>query len=191
MSLYDDKRAARAAARSMQHLDPGPLAELRRTKGGIGTPEFWRLAAQYPGAIGRQDMEERWMDIIRILAILTPKGDRDQRPPLHDPKRRLGTVLCDGGDPGWPPKGGGKPRPVFSERRLTQFMAARGAQRGVLLERAARMLMRSRKPESGVDVVDVALVLLKPEDGRRLAAPYYRRLDRAERGADEPEEGTI
>ena len=185
MPPHDDPRAqaSHAVAAMMQHLGPGPLAELRRMKKEAGAPAFWRLAAQNPNTIGRQVGD--WMDIIRILAILTPKGDPVARAPLHDSKRRFGAVLCDGGDPGW-----SGPNPVFSERRLAQLMAARGPQRAVLLERAARALARSRAPGSGIDVVDIALVLLSPDVGRRLAEPYYRRLDHAERAAEKIKEGT-
>ena len=84
---------------------------------------------------------------------------------------------------------GGKPRPVFSEHRLAQLMAARGTQRGVLLTRAARTLARSRTEESGINILDIACTLLAPDNGRHLAEPYYRRLDRAERAVDKPEEG--
>ncbi len=186
MSQHDGTpaQAVLAAAKMMQHLDPGSLAELRRMDKETGAPVFWRLAARHPGAIGRQDMESQWMEIIRILAILTPKGDPASRPPLHNNRRRLGEVLCDGGDPIWT-----GPRPAFSELRMAQLMAARGAQRGVLVARAARALARSWEPNSGVDVVDIALVLLEPGHGRRLAEAYYRRLDRAERTALKSEEG--
>ena len=182
-------RAARDAAGMLQHLAPGPLSELRRMDRKTGAPAFWRLVASHPRTIGHRNKQEQWMAIVRVLAILTPKGDPAERRPLHDPKRRLGTVLCDGGDPGWPPRDGGRPRPVFSEHRLAGLMAARGAQRGVLLERAARALTRSRT-EIGIDVVDIAYTLLAPDDGRRLAEPYYRRYDGAERAAEKSEEGT-
>jgi CRISPR system Cascade subunit CasB len=175
--------AARAAAASLQHLAPGPLAELRRMRVGAGAPGFWRLAAQHPSTIGRR--VDDWIAIIRILAILTPKGDPTARPHLNDSSRSLGAVLCDGGDPGW-----SDANPVFSERRLAQLMVARGPQRAVLLERAARAIARSRAVDSGIDVADLALVLLSPDDGRRLAEPYYRRLDRAERDAEKLKEGT-
>ena len=182
--------AAVAAAAMLQHLEPGPLAELRRMDRETGAPAFWRLAAKHPDTIGRQDKQEQWMEIIRIFAILTPKGDPVQRPPLYDRGRRLGEMLCDGGDPSWP-KDGGTPRPMFSEQRLAQLMAARETQRGVLLARAARALARSRVPDSGVNVVDIAMVLLNPEEGRQLAKPYYRRLDRAELAVKESEKGAI
>ena len=152
---------------------PPPLV-LPPKQTGSSTP------ARSPPCGGRQDLAEQWTAILRILAILTPRGDPGKRPPLHnpDPKRRLGAVLCDGGNPGWP--GGERPQPAFSERRLAQLMAARERQRIVLLERAARALARSMQPGSGLHVPDIALVLLCPDDGRRLAEAYYRRLDRAE-----------
>ena len=177
-------KAVLAAANMMQHLDPGQLAECRRMDGQTGVPAFWRLVAQHPDTIGRHNRTDQWMEIVRILAILTPKGEPTQRPDLHDSKRRLGEVLCDGGDPSWT-----GPTPVFSDRRLAQLMAARGDQRAVLLRRAAQMLARSRVPTSGVNVVDIARVLLQPENGRLLAEPYYRRLDRAEQNAKKSTEG--
>ena len=143
------ERAALATARMLQHFDPGQMAELRRIRtASIGAPGFWRLAARHPETIGRQ--QETWMAIIRILAILTPKGDAAKRPPLHNAKRRLGEVLCDGGDPGWPQAN--SLRPVLSERRLAQLMAAREHQREVLLERAARAINRTLQSGSGVNV---------------------------------------
>ena len=173
-------QAVLAAASMMQHLDPGPLAELRRMEKGRRAPAFWKLLARHPRTIGRPEKEEVWMNIIRVVAILTPKGDPVSRLPLHNSRRPLGAVLCDGGDQGWI-----GPRPVFSERRLTQLMAARGPQRTVLLERAARTLARSMSSSSGVNVPDIAYTLLTPDDGRRLAEPYYRRLDRAAQQSNE------
>ena len=182
-------QAVLAAAEMVRHLDPGQLAELRRMNGETGAPAFWRLAARYPSTIGQESKQKQWIALIRIVPILTPKDDPATRVHLHDPNRRLGAVLCDGGDRSWPPNDGGKPRPVFSEHRLAQLMAARGTQRGVLLTRAARTLARSRTEESGINILDIACTLLAPDNGRHLAEPYYRRLDRAERAVDKPEEG--
>ena len=175
----------------MQDLAPGPLAELRRMKVDSASAVFWRLAARHPQTIGRNDKQQEWIAIIRILAILTETGDPSRRNPLHDPARRLGTVLCDGGDrETWPPKDGRKPQPMLSERRLIQLLVARGPQRAVLLERAARMLARSRLPGSGINVDDVAWSLLNPTDSRQLAEHYYGRLDRAQQAAESHERGT-
>ena len=192
MTLSEDKQAeaACAAAKRLQLLPPGPLAELRLMTEEVAAPEFWRLAARHPDTIGNRKQYPEWTAIVRILAILTEKGSPARRRPLHDRRRSLGEVLCDGGDQKWPPPGGGLPRPVFSERRLAQLMAARGPQRAVLLTRAARALARSRDPSGGINVVDVANALLAPDNRRQLAEPYYRRLDRAELAAQESEEGT-
>lgn len=192
MTLPDDNpaEAARDAAQRLQHIPPGPLAELRRMTEEAPAPEFWRMAARHPHTIGNRKQYAEWTAIVRILAILTEKGDPAGRRPLHDRQRALGEVLCDGGDQEWPPPGGGLPRPAFSERRLAQLMAARGRQRAVLLTRAARALARSRDPSDGINVVDIAYTLLAPDNRRQLAEPYYRRLDRAEFAAQEPEEGT-
>lgn len=167
--------AALEIANCMQRLAPGPLAELRRMTGG-GVPSFWRLAARHPSTIGSLAKQREWMDIVRAIAILTPKGDPEQRPTLHVAARRLGAVLCDGGDPdpGW----GGQP--CLSERRFTQLMAAREPLRAVLLIRAARMVAQRRLPGDGVNVIDVAWAILSPHNERLLAEPYYRRLDRAQ-----------
>ena len=184
----DVNRAAVATARMLQGLEPGPLAELRRMEGGAGAAGFWHLAAHHPETVGRD--QERWMAIVRIMAILTPKGEPEARRPLHDARRPLGTVLCDGGDPGWPDSA--TPRPVLSESRLGRLIASRGKQREVLLTRAARAIARTRQPGSGVNVVDIAWTLLDPDSdygARRLAEPYYLRLDRAAREHRTSQEG--
>ncbi len=170
------KDVVKDAAKCLQHLDPGPLAQCRRMEDEVGAPIFWRLAARYPYMVEREDRTRDWMTILRVLAILTPKGDPSTRQNLHDYKRRLGAVLCDGGDPAW-----AGTSPVFSEQRLMQLMAARGAQRAVLLERAARRVSRTRQPNSGINVIDIASVLLWSENRQTLAEPFYFRLDKASR----------
>lgn len=164
----------------IQHLEPGPLAELRRLDAARPAPAFWRLASQYSESVGRPDRQDTWMSIVRVIATLMPKGDPAARSRLHDARRHLGEVLCDGGDPMWP-SGNADARPVFSEARFSRLLNARGRQREILLERAARTIARSRQPGSGVNLVDVAYALFRPTDKRRLAEAYYRRLDRAER----------
>lgn len=169
--------AVRAAAAAVRRLDPGDLADLRRARAGRIAPAFWRLASQHPQTIGRTDQEQAWMATLRIIAILTPTGSPDDRPILHHHRQCLGKVLCDGGDLGWDGT-----KPALSELRLTQLLSARGNQRIVLLTRAARAIARSRTPGSGVNVVDIANALLRPGDStRRIAKPYYDRLDAAER----------
>ena len=181
---------ARAAAMLLRRLDSGSLAELRRMRTpSAGVPAYWRLALQHAETIG--DRHDDWMAILRMLAILAPKGDPDSRPPLHDPKRRLGEILCDGGDPDWRPAGDSV-RPAISEQRLAQLMAARGWQRQVLLERAMRAIARTRRPDSGVNVVDLAWWLLGGDPiraSRRLAESYYRRRDQVDRDGPSTQQG--
>ena len=68
-------RAAIAAAWALQRLEPGPLAELRRMRDPTGAPMFWRLAARHPKTIGCREQQSEWMTIVRILAILSDRGD--------------------------------------------------------------------------------------------------------------------
>ncbi len=166
-------RTAVAAAHALHVLQTGPLADLRRMDPEAGSAAFWRLAAQHPDSIGTKPLE--WADIIRILAILTPKGAPENRLPLHDASRPFGTVLCDGGDPAW-----SGDRPVLSELRLAQLLAARGPARIDALTRVARMLARSRPAAAGLDVRGIAWAVLDSKGSARIAEHYYRRLDRAE-----------
>jgi CRISPR system Cascade subunit CasB len=160
-------------------LDPGPLAELRRMEpDSPGTPIFWRMVAQYE----LRDYElSAWKQIIRMMALLLPCGHRDADVRLHDRSQHFGAVLCNGGTPTWPPPGP-EPKPVYSEVRLARFLAMPAAQRGEALERMARMLARSRSPHIGVNCIDVARLLLRPEEAypiQDVAKHYYARLDRA------------
>jgi CRISPR system Cascade subunit CasB len=176
--------AAIGAAKEMQRLDPGPMAELRRMQPDNPAPAFWRVAVRHDTM--RKQNRDKWVHILRILALLTPKGEAppDGRPPLHDYKRPLGEVLCDGGDPDWKPQGT-PPDGVFSERRLVQLLATRREARRVALERAARMIAAKRNPASGIDVTQVARAILWPEDTAPIAEAYFRRLDRAARAQSE------
>lgn len=171
-------------------LAPGPRAELRRMEPeGPGTPMFWRIAAQYQ--LRDSDLDA-WKQIIRILAFLTPSGDRSGETKLHDRSRPLGAALCDGGDPAWRAPGS-EPKPALSELRFARFLAMPGDRRGEALERIARMLARSRSPHIGVNCVEIARLLLYPNDPHTLqniARDYYSRLDRAAKQSKK-EEGTV
>ena len=162
--------AARAIADALQHASPGDLAAMRRMRDGAGAPLFWRLAARHADIDHRPDA---WIPIARMMALLTPTGQPEARAPLHDPKRPLGAVLCDGGDAGW-----NAPAPMLSEKRLARLLATRGKARRVALERALRMLANRRPPGPLVNVVEVAWAVLNPKGGH-IARDYYARLDRA------------
>lgn len=181
----DPCAVARSIAGLMKAFGSGEMAALRRLGEDIAVPAYWRLAARHDVLHARR---EAWAPIVRALAILTPKAPPEQRSDerykLDDPKRRLGTALCDGGQASWPGTlaPGADPRPLLSEARLGQLLAARGRQRTLLLTRAVRALAASRDVGVGLDVGDLAWRFLDP-DPERLAAPYYARLDRAERAA--------
>ena len=178
--------AAISAAHEMRPLSTGAMAELRRMDAANPAPAFWHIAVRSPQMT--RDLPN-WVVILRILALLTPKGEAppEGRLSLHDPKRPFGRVLCDGGDPGWRPEGE-NPDGVFGERRLVQLLATRGAARAVALERAARMLASRIQPGSGVNVAQIALALLDPADTATIAEAYFRRLDGAIRTSEEKTE---
>jgi len=173
-------------SRRLLHLHTGSLAELRRMEtGGPGPLAYWRLAAEC-GFI--DSPTDRWMPIVQILAILTPKGNRQDTDRLHDPTRWLGEVLCDGGKPGWPE--GKEPRPFLSETRLARLLAAFTERRAEAFMRIARMLVANRDRTSGLDCREIAALLLfsdARDNPQKIARAYYRRLDFAVRQS-EPEE---
>lgn len=168
--------AAIYAAGVMRHLDPGALAALRRMTADAPAPAFWKIA------VARQDemlgaSRDKWVEIVRILAILTPRGAPEDRKALHDgarPNSRLGAALCDGGNPAW---NRDRDRPAMSERRLAQLLATRGVARNEALVRAARAIAASRDTGAGLDVRSIAWAVLNPENTNAIAEAYYRRLD--------------
>ena len=175
--------AARNAEGMLRNLAPGPLARARRMSVPADSPIFSALAARHPRTVGRHDRRMEWTAVIRTLAILEKGLGDGSSAAVQTGGRRLGAALCDGGNPqAWRAGAGRIPLPVFSERRLAQLLAARGLARAVFLERAARLLSRSRASNFRVDPAEIALVLLVPEDDRLLAEPYYERLDRVRHG---------
>lgn len=171
---------------AMRPLGTGDLAELRRmASDGPGCAAFWHLAAAC-GFIEEANRTDTWMRIVKIMAILTPKGERTGAPPVHDPKQRLGAALCDGGDPAW----SAEARPLLSETRLMRFLAE-PHRRAETLERIARMLAAGRKSDSGFDCTAIAALLLFPTSKtipREIARAYYRRLDHAAHEAKQKED---
>ena len=179
-------------------LEPGALADLRREAGEAAAPRpayFWRLAARHEAI---RHNEDSWLRIIRIMAILTDQGAPEGKPSPHAPKsaannwRGLGAALCDGGDRQW---GAGQldPRPMLSQLRFARLLAATGNMRADLMERAARALAAKKSPGGGLDCIDLAHFLLRPDDpepGRSLARSYYARLDRGA-VSDKPDDASI
>ncbi|MBF0400778.1 MAG: hypothetical protein HQL90_08420 [Magnetococcales bacterium] len=154
-------------------LEPGPLARLRRMDvNGPGETEFWQLAGKC-GFLA-ETQEDKWLRLVKIMAILTPKGDPANRDRLHQSERTFGAALCDGGQPGWSGE-----VPFFSERRLARFLTLPFARRGEALEGIARMLATNRAPNSGINCLDIACLLFSNDAKytRKLASTYYNRLD--------------
>ena len=174
-------------SQGMSRLGTGPLADLRRMAvDGPGTTDFWHLANCY-GFLESSNTDS-WMRIVKIMAILTPKGEPAGRSPLHDKSRSLGKVLCDGGRHDWSGVGD---TPFLSETRLARLLAQQPAQRAEALERLARALAAKRNPDIGINCVEIAALLLYPDNEshhlRELARAYYRRLDSAARKTKEEE----
>ena len=175
-------------SKEISGLAPGPLAELRRMDvNGPGAAAYWILA----GRCGFLNAPiEPWMRIVKIMAILTPRGEPDQRPATHDAKRRFGAALCDGGDSGWPGAETGQRHPFVSETRLARLIAQRHDQRPATLERLARMLARQRDPQTGINCIDIAALVLDSDNRAQLTAlarQFYQRLDRANRSTAQQE----
>jgi CRISPR system Cascade subunit CasB len=148
-------------AGSMVKLDPGPLARLRRMDpAGPGEGDFWRLAVQH-----ELRTDDKGLLFVRLLALLTPKGDPGAHKKLHDRDRPLGAALCEAGYP---------------ETRLLDFLALPEERRGEALERMARWL--AAKGHGGVDCVHIARLLFfdSARDARHLAETYYRAQDKAQ-----------
>ena len=193
--MADPNRVAFDLAQALHRMGTGDLAVLRRAGDPTVAPAFWRLAARHDDL---SRAPERWGPVVQALAILTPKGapqsrpsrgvDDHERAALIDPGRAFGEALCDACDPGW--QEASSPRPLLSERRLAQLLAARGTVRQTLLLRAVRALAATRDPRHGLDVGDLAWAFLHAGEPGRIAGPYYRRLDRAGRGVDTPDTET-
>lgn len=177
-------------SRELLSLGTGPLAELRRMRpGDIGPPAYWRIAANCglpPNAA------DNWMQIVKIMAILAPKGERDTQTRIHG-SHALGRALCDGGDPGWKPENPLDPRGLFSEERLNRLTLAPPGSRAEALERVMLRLARTRSPQTGINCAELARLILDPDDPapmRKLAYDYFSRLDQKARKSESTEEGT-
>lgn len=118
---------------------------------------------------------DQWAAITRMLALLTPTGERAPGKGLQDASVGLGAVLCGQGG-----------RPLLSEARLARLLAARSDQRVLALERAVRMLARYHPR---FNLPDLAWAVLNPDGGARIAQDYYRRLDWAASPEKEPSDG--
>lgn len=155
----DLKSTIAALVGKMMKFDPGELARLRRMDvEGPGELEFWRLAHD-TGLRG----DTSGMQLVKILALLAPRGEVGSRAPFHRLGEPLGKVLAEA---------------EFSEKRLASFMALPFARRAEALEGIARFI--TRKMKLGVNCVDIAQLLFVNEVWplRQLARHYYTASDR-------------
>lgn len=192
---HNMKEKIESLSHSLLTLGTGPLAELRRMPiDDVGTRYFWALAAKHKlfpkgDFPEKQHLITKWMLIVKIMALLSPKGEKDKSVRLHDEYRPLGEVLCDGGDRNWHPKNDSK-NAFLSEPRLARFLAQTHDQRCVSLERLARSLATNRNIHHGINCCDIAYLILfedSTQSLRKLAETYYRRLDNASRLSNEEE----
>lgn len=168
----------------LKRLPPGPLAELRRTSLPGRLPlNFFSLAVACD--LPRHE-DAAWVQIVRIMAILTDKGRDDAKPSPHARRseksgwRGLGHALCDGGHQNWG-QGSSDPRPVISQQRLSRLVNAPRARRGPMLERIARSLAATKPKGASVDCAAIARLILYDDVTRTvrdIARDYYDRLDR-------------
>lgn len=161
-----DSLAATVAklAAAMLRLDPGALARLRRMEvDGPGEPEFWKLAV----GCGLEG-DPRDLRLVRLLALLAPKGEMGSRKPFHrrGPEHALGRALHKAG---------------LSEARLARFLALPRSGRADALERLVRLLAARGASAEGIDCTDIARLIRfdTSRDLRKLAETYYRGLDAA------------
>lgn len=187
---FDYKEAVFNLSQQMRfELDPGAMARLRRMDvDGAGEPDYWQLAAQC-GFL--DENHDRWRCIVQLMALLCGKGEAGKRGALHDNKRGLGAVLCDGGDPHWSPGPAGDGRPVLSEARFARFLELSWADRHEALARLMRWLAAHRNSDRGVNCAEIAELILFPDPVRtlrRIARDYYRRLDFQSTKTETPEE---
>ena len=151
-------------AREIAVLDPGSAAALRRgPQNGAGAAAFWKLLATYdPTDQLRGDREEGWGVLMQAIAILTPKGMRDEDGPnlsVHDPHMPMGTAMQKAG---------------VSEVRLARLLTAPLTMRRTLTVRLCRRLAATE--EHRFDLKTLASFTLYGGDyaGRRIAKEYYR-----------------
>jgi len=174
-------------SRDLLKLGAASLAELRRMPvNEIGVLPFWYLARNC-GFSNERSRTEKWVRIVKIMALLAPKGEERTDCRLHDSRRSLGDMLCTGGVLDWH-SSGAFVQPFVSEFRLMRFLAQPHHLRLQTLEAFARRLANIRDADSGVNCAEIAALVLFPDNKRQLqelASAYYRRLASASRNQTE------
>lgn len=149
-------------AAAMLRLEPGKLAGLRRMKtDGPGEAVFWHLATRF----GLRT-DDKGLLLVKLMALLAPRGAVGGRPPFHSFKAHLGEVLLISG---------------YSEARLARFLALPFDRRAEGLEAIVRFIA-GKGVKGGVDCSEIASLLFYDDvkNTRRLARRYYNALNSAE-----------
>lgn len=156
------QRMARLATEIVE-LDPGSAAALRREpKHGADAAAFWKLFVRHgPAYAPKAGNEDGWRALIQAIAILTPKGKRNEersRLSVHDPYTPMGAALHDAG---------------VSELRLARLLTAPQHMRRTLTVRLCRRLAAA--DQRSFDLKTLAdFILYDGDAGRRIARDYYR-----------------
>lgn len=160
MTHEEFAKIATGIAAAVAHSANGDKAEARRMT-EQGTALFWRLAAKFDLPAGQ---EADWMRFLHLVALLTPATATKS---VHNPSRKFGAVLADGGN-----QNARLEKPIMSEPRLARLIASRGGSYHTALERAVRMIARTTDE---IDVVGLAYAA----HGRAgfIAKDFYKRFD--------------
>jgi len=142
-------------SRELLKMNPGQLARLRRMDiNGPGVMEYWQVivATEF-------DSSNRVMQLVKTMAILTPKGPPSEKKRLHMKENTLGQILS---------------QVDYPETRLMRLIAMPQHRRSEAIERVARWI--SSKHTDGINCLDIACLLLSKDvkHTRRLAEDYYR-----------------
>ena len=146
-------------AQEIAALDPGSAAALRRgPQQGAGAAALWKLLVKYELS---PNEEHGWTTLIQAIAILTPKGRRNEAGPalsVHDPQTPMGAALHGAG---------------VSELRLARLLTARPNMRRTLSIRLCRRLAAADIRRFDLRTLS-NFVRYGGDAGRRIARDYYR-----------------
>jgi len=146
-----------AAVLESDQFSTGERARLKRVS--IDAPpslSFYRFALTYlPEKWDASIEQERnWMTVVAGMAMMSPL--------IHDPNRRLGTVLAEN---------------RYSEARLERLLAAEGNILRFLVLRLTRFLAAKNTPVNWLDIATL-LFMSQTEDQervrKRIASDFYR-----------------